>query len=135
MGTRPWEVPDRDERCLAFTLLDEWIAISEHQICLYEGQRVAQDRAEADGCRTLLTEGKRVMRIPFEIVGCSWPRPVEVVDGRWVSEPEWDAPLMPTRPPLEDVRRKTVLDHRLAVVFQEGDKAPPRNNRGGDVPV
>ena len=38
------------------------------------------------------------MRIPFEIVGCSWPRPVEVVDGGWVSEPEWDAPLMPTRP-------------------------------------
>ena len=38
------------------------------------------------------------MRIPFEIVGCSWPRPVEVVDGGWVSEPEWEAPLMPTRP-------------------------------------
>jgi hypothetical protein len=41
-----------------------------------------------------------VTRIPFEIVGCSWPRPVEVVDGGWVSGPEWDAPLMPTRPQL-----------------------------------
>ncbi len=35
---------------------------------------------------------------PFEVVGCSWPRPVEERDGRWVSEPEWDAPGMPYRP-------------------------------------
>jgi hypothetical protein len=38
------------------------------------------------------------MKIAFEIVGCSWPRPVEQADGRWASEPEWDTPLMPVRP-------------------------------------
>src|SRR5215208_1684590 len=38
------------------------------------------------------------MRIPFEVVGCSWPRPVKKADGGWASRPEWGAPLMPTRP-------------------------------------
>jgi hypothetical protein len=38
------------------------------------------------------------MRIPFDIVGCSWPRPVEQVDGSWTSQPEWGTPLMSTRP-------------------------------------
>jgi hypothetical protein len=36
-GICPWEVPDGDERWLVFTLLNEWIAMPEHQICLYEG--------------------------------------------------------------------------------------------------
>jgi hypothetical protein len=35
---------------------------------------------------------------PFEIISCSWPRPVEQEGDRWISEPEWDAPLMPTLP-------------------------------------
>jgi hypothetical protein len=35
---------------------------------------------------------------PFDIISCSWPRPVEQAEERWVSEPEWDAPLMPARP-------------------------------------
>lgn len=35
---------------------------------------------------------------PFDIVSCSWPRPVEQREGRWVSEPEWDAPRMPQLP-------------------------------------
>jgi hypothetical protein len=38
------------------------------------------------------------MKIPFEIVGSSWPRPVEQAEGAWVSQPEWDMPFMPTRP-------------------------------------
>ncbi len=32
---------------------------------------------------------------PFEIISCSWPRPIEQVEDRWTSEPDWDAPLMP----------------------------------------
>jgi hypothetical protein len=35
---------------------------------------------------------------PFEVVGCSWPRAVEHEGGRWLSEPEWEAPGMPYRP-------------------------------------
>lgn len=35
---------------------------------------------------------------PFDIITCSWPRPVEVREDLWTSEPEWDAPAMPTRP-------------------------------------
>jgi hypothetical protein len=35
---------------------------------------------------------------PFEIISCSWPRPIEQRSNRWISEPEWDAPLMPTLP-------------------------------------
>ena len=38
------------------------------------------------------------MQIPFDIISCSWPRPVEQLDGHWASEPEWDAPLMPVPP-------------------------------------
>lgn len=40
----------------------------------------------------------------FDLVDCSWPRPVCCRDGRWVSEPEWDAPRMPRRPPLREER-------------------------------
>jgi hypothetical protein len=36
--------------------------------------------------------------IPFEIISCSWPRAVAQEGGRWMSEPEWDAPLMPYAP-------------------------------------
>ena len=32
---------------------------------------------------------------PFDLVGCSWPRPVERAGGRWTSPPDWDAPPMP----------------------------------------
>src|SRR5262244_2459715 len=38
-----------------------------------------------------------VFEPPFEVLSCSWPRPVEA-DGHWVSAPEWDAPVMPYRP-------------------------------------
>src|ERR1043166_7901185 len=35
---------------------------------------------------------------PFDILTCSWPRGVTVAERRWLSEPEWDAPLMPSAP-------------------------------------
>lgn len=40
------------------------------------------------------------MKIPFEILGCSWPRPVERAGGGWGFQPEWCTPFMPTRPLL-----------------------------------
>jgi hypothetical protein len=36
--------------------------------------------------------------MPFDLLSCSWPRPVEVTGTRWTSEPEWDAPRMPQLP-------------------------------------
>ena len=35
---------------------------------------------------------------PFDLLTCSWPRPVEHSDGFWRSEPEWETPAMPVRP-------------------------------------
>jgi hypothetical protein len=35
---------------------------------------------------------------PFDILSCSWPRPVEASDARWKSVPDWDAPSMPQLP-------------------------------------
>ena len=35
---------------------------------------------------------------PFDLLHCSWPRPVEQKDGYWTSEPEWDAPSLPLPP-------------------------------------
>ena len=34
----------------------------------------------------------------FDLLSCSWPRPVAEEGGTWVSEPEWDAPLTHLRP-------------------------------------
>ncbi len=39
--------------------------------------------------------------MPFTITHCSWPRPVVVEDARWASEPDWDAPPLPTAPQPE----------------------------------
>jgi hypothetical protein len=39
-----------------------------------------------------------MLDIPFELISCTWPRPVAQVEGRWTSEPEWDAMLMPSVP-------------------------------------
>lgn len=39
-----------------------------------------------------------MLETPFELLSCTWPRPVAESDGRWASEPEWGAPLMPSRP-------------------------------------
>src|SRR5579871_3007024 len=36
---------------------------------------------------------------PFDLVSCSWPRPIAQTGDRWTSEPEWDAPPMPYLPP------------------------------------
>lgn len=35
---------------------------------------------------------------PFEVVRCSWPRPVGQAHGQWLSDPDWLAPPMPYRP-------------------------------------
>lgn len=35
---------------------------------------------------------------PFDLIRCSWPRPVAHQDGRWTSEPDWTAPPMPAPP-------------------------------------
>lgn len=47
-----------------------------------------------------------MLQPPFELLSCSWPRPVEHAGGRWTSAPEWGAPPMPFAPPLrwESVR-------------------------------
>lgn len=34
----------------------------------------------------------------FDVLTCTWPRPVKHLDGRWLCEPQWDAPLMPRAP-------------------------------------
>ncbi len=39
-----------------------------------------------------------MLTIPFEVLSVSWPRPIDQRDGRWVSEPEWNAPAAPLRP-------------------------------------
>jgi hypothetical protein len=35
---------------------------------------------------------------PYELLACSWPRPVSESGRRWTSEPEWNAPLVHLRP-------------------------------------
>jgi hypothetical protein len=41
-----------------------------------------------------------MLEIPYNLISCSWPRPIEHADARWTSEPDWGAPAMPIRPPL-----------------------------------
>lgn len=38
------------------------------------------------------------LEIPFDVISCSWPRPIKQRDGIWISEPDWNAPLMPMLP-------------------------------------
>jgi len=40
---------------------------------------------------------------PFDILSCSWPRPVRESASRWESNPEWDAPRMPQLPVFQDL--------------------------------
>ncbi len=37
---------------------------------------------------------------PYELISCSWPHPLQQVDGRWAFELEWDVPQMSIRPEL-----------------------------------
>ncbi|MFL5386629.1 MAG: hypothetical protein ACJ8GN_29365 [Longimicrobiaceae bacterium] len=39
-----------------------------------------------------------MLPIPCELLSCSWPRPVAEANGRWSSEPDWNAPASPFRP-------------------------------------
>jgi Glycosyltransferase sugar-binding region containing DXD motif len=50
---------------------------------------------EANGERT---DPIALKKGPFELIRCSWPRPVEQRDGSWVTEPDWTAPAMPVKP-------------------------------------
>jgi hypothetical protein len=34
------------------------------------------------------------MQEPYELISLSWPRPVRRENDRWISEPEWDAPIL-----------------------------------------
>src|SRR5574337_1250533 len=46
----------------------------------------------------MITDHPPMLEPPFALLSCSWPRPVEQANGRWLSEPEWDAPRMPDLP-------------------------------------
>jgi hypothetical protein len=37
---------------------------------------------------------------PFDLLSCSWPRPVRHEGGRWLSDPDWEAPPLPAQPSL-----------------------------------
>ena len=58
-----------------------------------------------------------MLETPFDLVSCSWPRPVEHADGRWITEPEWDAPEMPFRPHP----RWTIVDDELCSMINWRD--------------
>ncbi|MBZ5623356.1 MAG: hypothetical protein LAQ69_32230 [Acidobacteriia bacterium] len=45
---------------------------------------------------------------PYELLRCSWPRPVAEAGRAWISDPEWDAPPTHLRPEL---RWSTLEDH------------------------
>lgn len=38
------------------------------------------------------------MQPPFTLQQVSWPQPIDIRDNRWVSEPNWNAPVMPCLP-------------------------------------
>ena len=39
-----------------------------------------------------------LLAVPFDLLECSWPQPVDLAGGRWLSPPAWQAPLMPYHP-------------------------------------
>lgn len=57
---------------------------------------------------------------PFDIIGCSWPRPIEQGDNQWASEPEWDAPLMPALPHWEFLNDELCWTINWRNVFRSG---------------
>ena len=48
--------------------------------------------------RPALSATPTMLTPPYELLSVSWPRPVAEDNGRWTSEPEWDAPMSPLRP-------------------------------------
>jgi hypothetical protein len=62
----------------------------------------------------------------LRLVSCSWPRPVETRGRRWVSDPEWDAPLMARVPTCQtwtlDGHSSLAIDWRR--FFAEGVASP-----------
>jgi hypothetical protein len=43
----------------------------------------------------------RIDKNCVQALSVSWPIPIELDDQRWISEPAWDAPTMPTLPPWQ----------------------------------
>ena len=72
---------------------------------------------------------------PFEIIRCSWPRPVVQAGDEWISEPEWDAPLLPRlpRPGWTDMNGDLCWSFDWCQVFDGGlhYTGPPRS--GGEM--
>ena len=71
---------------------------------------------------------------PFEIVRCSWPRPVIQENACWISEPEWDAPALPyvPRPRWEMIGSRPCLLIDWRETFRTGVDRPP-NATSGDL--
>src|SRR5437588_10059088 len=65
-----------------------------------------------------------MLQPPFDIISCSWPRPIEQRDNQWTSEPEWDAPLMPVllQPHLELLNDELCWMINWRDVFRQGLK-------------
>jgi hypothetical protein len=58
-----------------------------------------------------------MLSAPFDLLRCSWPRPIIREGDTWVSEPEWDAPAMPLLPHL----RGEIIADELCWLFDWRD--------------
>src|SRR5437762_13003639 len=60
----------------------------------------------------------------IELLACSWPQPVQYAEGCWVSEPAWDAPIMPCLPPWrgELIEDELFLAINWRDIFSQGLK-------------
>jgi hypothetical protein len=69
---------------------------------------------------------------PYEVLRCSWPRPAIHENGRWISEPEWNAPALPYLPQpnweMIDGRPAFAIDWRET--FRRGVRHPPNATCG-----
>jgi hypothetical protein len=68
----------------------------------------------------------------LRLLSCSWPRAVECRDRRWVSDPEWNAPLMSRLPPSDtwtlENRQTLAIDWRT--FFAQGVATPDWHRPG-----
>lgn len=75
-----------------------------------------------------------MLECPFTAISCSWPRPVQADGQHWLSDPEWDAPLMPScpRPHLELLNDAWywTLNYRA---FFRGDLRTEEALKGGEM--
>jgi hypothetical protein len=68
----------------------------------------------------------------LRLLSVSWPRPVEVRDGVWISPPDWNAPVMPFLPPWRFQMFDEVGCHALdwTETFRADANAPGRPTPG-----